>query len=920
MYLKKSKNLRSLVSLIATLLVICSLIALVPAGAVFADNQKGTVQNVNVAVNLRKRASTGSEIVKQIPLGTELTVEQIVNSESDDHSGYSKWCKVSCTVGGQTYTGYVADYFVKVDPNATPAPTAAPTSIPTIPPVVSATPTATAAPTASVTPTVVATATPSATVTPTTSVTPTASVAPTASVTPTVSVTPTASVAPTASVTPVPTAAPVTPAKTFDEQLAQFPESYKPMIKALHEKHPNWIFVAQTAPKSWSELMTIETRSGGSLVQNTAEDSWKSKATEHYDPKTKQYKVIDSPNWVNASRAIVAYYLDPRNSLTEEAVFQFLDLSYNLSSIPNNSDTYVSKVLDGTFMKDASGSYAGSSLKYDQLIAIAGYESRINPIFLSARIVQEVGVNGSSSSDGATGYYNFYNIGAYSDATNAAYVGLKFAQFGNGVENSDYNQKFMIPWTTQGSSIIGGAKWISSNYTTQGQNSIYYMKFNVSPDTVSRVGYHQYMTAITSPTAEATRMFNAYSKTGLVDSKLTFVIPVFSGMPVAIAPLPTAANANTEFVTRTYSAILGRTPTADEISRMSTTLSNGGAAVDSIANVLFSKEFTDKKLDNDKQIEILFKLLVNREPDANGKKFCEDLIKQGHGMSYVYAAIANSEEAQKFISTYGIYPGYYTVDDLVDSNMALKPFVEGLYSGFMEREPDKEGLHTWISVLANKSKSGQDVANAFYKSPEFQGFNLSNEDFVKRLYNVCLGRAADADGIKYWVGELDASKSRDYIFSGFVNSKEFNDLCASYNIATSQIVCTKMYDFKYNKDKGSEFVTRLYTEALGREAEKEGLEYWTTQLSKGMDGREVASGFVFSKELEDMKLTNEQFVTKMYKIFLNRDAEADGLKYWTTKLTDGASKKDVFEGFVYSDEYVKLCMNAGIVPNANYKK
>lgn len=852
MIIRGRKKFQLLVSFVAMMVILCIGLTIIPADIVWADTQKGTVINVITSVNMRQRASTSSPVVKEIPLGTAITIEQTVAAESDDHSGYTTWYKVSCSYQGHDYSGYIANHFIRVDTAAstTPTPTPTPTTTPTS--------------------------------------------------------------------APAPTTAAST--STFDQQLASFPASYQSLLRDLHAKHPNWNFVAQNCSKSWEDVLALETRSGVSLVQNTCDDTWKSKASGHYDPSTQTYKVIDSPNWVNASRSIVAYYMDPRNSLSENAVFQFLDLSYAKSAIPDTPDTYVSKVLDGTFMKNANGVYAGSEMGFDKIIAIGGYESSVNPIFLAARIVQEVGSRGSVSSNGSTGYYNFYNIGAYSDATNAAYVGLNFAKLGNGVADSQFNQTYLIPWNTQGASIVGGAKWIADNYVTKGQNTIYYMRFNVSPSTTTRIGYHQYMTATTSPSAEATRMYNAYNKSGLINSSLTFVIPVYSGMPEEKSPMPTSSNAATDYVNRMYSILLGRTPTPSELSNNSTGMSNGGETVDYVALIVNSQEFANKGYSYQKKVELVYKVLMDRDPDAVGLNYYVGLLKSGYSISYVYSIIANSDEAQTFINKYSLYPGSYVSNDYVDNNMALKPFVTSLYTGFLGRDFDPEGLRSWIYALATKSMTGQQVVEGFYTSQEFQGLNLTNEEFVKRLYKVCLGRDADATGLSYWLNELNVNhRSREYVFTGLVNSPEFNGICANYGISTSTYECKSTYSFNYDSSKGDAFVTRLYQLTLNRAPDPDGFTFWTTKLSQGMSGREVAFGFVFSPEFTGLGLSNEEYVDRLYSLFLDRAPDDAGKAYWVGQLNNGWNRVQVFDGFVYSPEYEGLCMDAGIVPNAKYK-
>lgn len=730
----------------------------------------------------------------------------------------------------------------------------------------------------------------------------------------------------TSTTTPAPTnntttPTPVSTDKSFEDQIKDFPESYKDSLRKLHEKHPKWKFVAEKAPKNWTEVLNLESRSGCSLVQNTVDNAWKSKASDAYDPATKTYKVIDSPNWVNASRPLIAYYLDPRNSLNDDGIFQFLDLAYASSAIPTNPDQYVSKVLSGTFMNNASGKYADSTLEYCKLFTIAGYESSVNPIFLAARSVQEVGSNGSTSSNGASGFYNFYNIGAYSDATNSAYVGLKFAENGNGVKDSAYNKTYLIPWNTQGASIIGGAKWISDFYVSKGQNTIYFMRFNVSPKSATKTCYHQYMTATQSASAEAKRMFTAYDKSGLVNAELTFIIPVYDDMPAEACPLPTKENAASELIYRAYEIALARKPSDSELAALNDKVAKGEEPVDVIATIFESSEYQKRNLSFDDQIKTVYQVLLNRDPDADGLKYYKDLMNEGYSILYPYQIISASKECHDFFSLYSVEAGTYIDNDKVDVNLkTIKPFVERLYSGFMGREYDVGGLRFWINQLATQTNSGQEVAAQFFSSAEFQGLNLGDEDFVKRLYTVCLGREAEPEGLQYWKDQLGKEHfSRQYVLAGFLNSKEFNDLCDTYKIKKTTYSSSSTYNLAFDQTKAEGFITRLYTLALSRDPDPDGFKFWVGELKNGLNGRDASYGFIFSAEMNNKNLSDEDYVEVLYKIFLDRDSEADGKAFWVKELKNGATRESVFNGFVTSKEFEGICVAAGIKPTADFK-
>jgi len=109
-------------------------------------------------------------------------------------------------------------------------------------------------------------------------------------------------------------------------------------------------------------------------------------------------------------------------------------------------------------------------------------------------------------------------------------------------------------------------------------------------------------------------------------------------------------------------------------------------------------------------------------------------------------------------------------------------FVERLYDTALSRTGDATGVEYWVNALVNGEKTGSEVAYGFFFSNEFINNGSSNEEYVKSLYEAILGRDADADGLAYWVDALNSGKTTEEVFSGFVASAEFADLCASYGI------------------------------------------------------------------------------------------------------------------------------------------
>ena len=116
------------------------------------------------------------------------------------------------------------------------------------------------------------------------------------------------------------------------------------------------------------------------------------------------------------------------------------------------------------------------------------------------------------------------------------------------------------------------------------------------------------------------------------------------------------------------------------------------------------------------------------------------------------------------------------------------------------------------------------------------------------------------------------------------------------------------------KDLVREFVARLYKHLLGRKPDPAGLDSWTEVLkSKKESGAKVAQGFIESPEFKKRNLSDKEYIAVLYRTFLDREADSEGLAAWQKVLDSGMSRLYVFKGFAESDEFTKICNDYGII-------
>jgi V8-like Glu-specific endopeptidase len=122
----------------------------------------------------------------------------------------------------------------------------------------------------------------------------------------------------------------------------------------------------------------------------------------------------------------------------------------------------------------------------------------------------------------------------------------------------------------------------------------------------------------------------------------------------------------------------------------------------------------------------------------------------------------------------------------------------------------------------------------------------------------------------------------------------------------SEIEAVRFIDatLHFSADSAAAQVARLYRAGLGRDADRPGMEVWTSALDAGRPLRDVANGFIGSVEFTQRfgNLDNGGYVERLYLNVLGRSPDAGGRQSWLGELSRGQSRADVLVGFSESPE------------------
>lgn len=249
-------------------------------------------------------------------------------------------------------------------------------------------------------------------------------------------------------------------------------------------------------------------------------------------------------------------------------------------------------------------------------------------------------------------------------------------------------------------------------------------------------------------------------------------------------------------------------------------------------------------------------------------------------------------------AAYSIYPNY----------TFIQGFASRMYTTVLNRPAESEGLYYWTMALINHEVDGAGIAKGFICSNEFKNRNLNNSDYVNVLYQTFFDREPDAEGKNYWMSLLNSGTNRYYVLSQFVNSQEFSEICSMYGIDRGV-----MWSSSVNEKGVRDYVLRMYTKALDRVGEADGVNYWSECIiAAESTAEEVAKSFFHSQEFLNKNLSDPDYVETLYATYFDRVSDTEGKAYWLNQMQNGMSRDDVLTEFAYSREFKQIMSGYGL--------
>lgn len=118
--------------------------------------------------------------------------------------------------------------------------------------------------------------------------------------------------------------------------------------------------------------------------------------------------------------------------------------------------------------------------------------------------------------------------------------------------------------------------------------------------------------------------------------------------------------------------------------------------------------------------------------------------------------------------------------------------------------------------------------------------SLTTHQTLQAFYLSLFGRAADPEGFNYWSSRLDSGEIElDVALSAMLNSNEFAERRDEQPLREVE-----------------DWISDIYQDFFGRDADSEGLEYWSSLISEGVTPQQVIQSIIMAASGTDAEALN----------------------------------------------------------------
>lgn len=238
----------------------------------------------------------------------------------------------------------------------------------------------------------------------------------------------------------------------------------------------------------------------------------------------------------------------------------------------------------------------------------------------------------------------------------------------------------------------------------------------------------------------------------------------------------------TRFVNRLYSLILSRDP--DDKGRsewVDALVSKRNTAAVAVLGFMDSNELKEKNLNDSDYLDILYRAILGREADAQGKSEWLEVTAMGVSRNYLLYNFIASVEFTDICNEYNIDRGNLTLTEPRDQDKFITGFIKQVYEMGLQRSASVTDLNNWAQDINGHKISARDFITGIVFSDEGKSKAATDADFVRMVYRCALLRNPGDTEVNNGCNAIKGSSRQSYLDS-ILSSSEFTKICEKYGL------------------------------------------------------------------------------------------------------------------------------------------
>lgn len=235
----------------------------------------------------------------------------------------------------------------------------------------------------------------------------------------------------------------------------------------------------------------------------------------------------------------------------------------------------------------------------------------------------------------------------------------------------------------------------------------------------------------------------------------------------------------------------------------------------------------------------------------------------------------------------------------------IENFVDRLYTILLNQSVNATEKASLVNSLSAQTTTAADAVAKFALSDSID--DISNAEFVSRMYRAVFNRDADDGGRVNWETHLDNGMSRKIVIQKFTESDEFINICASCGMTQGKFQSDEIRDSNIYV---TSFVNNLYLTILWRTPDAGGINNFVAALKNHASTDKIIKEFILGAECTSKNYTNEEFIIACFGGILGRTGpSADkingggGRLFLDTLNAGGLTREGVVNSLLNSEEY-----------------